>query len=163
MLVLMVISSDGRLPGHCMQYNRKLQSPSHRLARALYKQVLNLPHYCDKTRGGRFTVKKKTQAKRMIRKLKALRSEMKERLHLPVSEQHQWLCQVLKGHYGYYGVIFNYRSMERFRHLVSKLWLHALRRQSQKAKRTWEWFEQLLTVFPLPKPVIHQRWFGARA
>jgi putative transposase len=40
MLVLMVISSDGRLPGHCMQYNRKLQSPSHRLARALYKQVL---------------------------------------------------------------------------------------------------------------------------
>ena len=42
MLVLMVISSDGRLPGHCMQYNRKLQSPSHRLARALYKQVLTL-------------------------------------------------------------------------------------------------------------------------
>ena len=120
-------------------------------------------HYCDKTRSGRFTVKKKTQAKRMIRKLKTLRSEMKERLHLPVSEQHQWLCQVLKGHYGYYGVIFNYRSMERFRHLVAKLWLNALRRQSQKSKRTWEWFEQLLTVFPLPKPVIHQRWFGARA
>jgi RNA-directed DNA polymerase len=80
-----------------------------------------------------------------------------------VREQHQWLCQVLKGHYGYYGVVFNYRSMERFRHLVAKLWLHALRRQSQRAKRTWEWFEQLLTVFPLPKPVIHQRWFGARA
>jgi RNA-directed DNA polymerase len=93
----------------------------------------------------------------MVRKLKTLRSEMKERLHLPVSEQHQWLCQVLKGHYGYYGIIFNYHSMERFRHHVAKLWLHALRRQSQKAKRTWEWFEQLLMVFPLPKPVIHQR------
>jgi RNA-directed DNA polymerase len=124
---------------------------------------LGFTHYCDKTRSGRFTVKKKTQAKRMVRKLKTLRSEMKERLHLPVREQHQWLCQVLKGHYGYYGVIFNYRSMERFRHLVAKLWLHALRRQCQRAKRTWEWFEQLLTVFPLPKPVIHQRWFGARA
>jgi hypothetical protein len=53
--------------------------------------------------------------------------------------------------------------MERFRHLVPKLWLHALRRQSQRAKRTWEWFEQLLTVFPLPKPIIHQRWFGAQS
>ena len=124
---------------------------------------LGFTHYCDKTRSGRFTVKKKTQAKRMVRKLKTLRSEMKERLHLPVSEQHQWLCQVLRGHYGYYGVIFNYRSMERFRHHVAELWLHALRRQSQKAKRTWEWFEQLLMVFPLPKPVIHQRWFGVRA
>jgi RNA-directed DNA polymerase len=84
----------------------------------------------------------------MVRKLKTMRSEMRERLHLPVREKHQWLCQALKGHYGYYGVIFNYRSMERFRHLVAKLWLHALRRQSQKAKRTWEWFERLLTVFP---------------
>jgi hypothetical protein len=27
---------------------------------------------------------------------KMLRSEMRERLHLPVGEQHQWLCQVLK-------------------------------------------------------------------
>jgi group II intron reverse transcriptase/maturase len=124
---------------------------------------LGFTHYCDKTRSGRFTVKKKTQAKRMVRKLKTLRAELKERLHLPVREQHQWLCQVLKGHYGYYGVIFNYRSMERFRHLVGKLWFLALRRRSQRAKRTWDWFEQLLAVFPLPKPVIHQRWFGARA
>lgn len=67
---------------------------------------------------------------------------------------------MLKGHYGYYGVIFNYRSMGRFRHLVGKLWFLALRRRSQRTKRTWEWFEQFLAVFPLPKPVIHQRWFG---
>jgi len=108
-------------------------------------------------------VKKKTQSKRMIRKLKALRSEMKGRLHLLVREQHQWLCQMLKGHYGYYGVIFNYCSMEPFRHYVVKLWFLALRRRSQRAKRTWEWFDQLLAVFPLPKPVIHQHWFSARA
>jgi hypothetical protein len=49
-----------------------------------------------------------------------------------------------------------------FHHLVGKLWFLALRRRSQRSKRTWEWFEHLLTVFPLPKPIIHQRWFGAR-
>jgi RNA-directed DNA polymerase len=124
---------------------------------------LGFTHYCDKTRSGRFTVKKKTRAKLMVRKLQTLRSEMRERLHLPVDEQHQWLCQVLKGHYGYYGVIFNYRSMERFRHHVGNLWFLALKRRSQRAKRTWEWFDRLLTVFPLSKPVIHQLWFGARA
>ena len=67
----------------------------------------------------------------------------------------------LKGHYGYYGVIFNYRSKERFRYLVGKLWFLALRRRSQRAKRTWEWFDRLLMVFPLPKTIIHRRWFGA--
>lgn len=123
---------------------------------------LGFTHYCGKTRSGWFTVKKKTQAKRMVRKLKTLRSKMRRRLHLPVVEQHQWLCQVLKGHYGYYGVIFSYRSMERFRHYVGRLWLLALRRRSQRAKRTWEWFEQLLAVFPLPKPVI-QRLGGSAA
>jgi RNA-directed DNA polymerase len=77
---------------------------------------LGFTHYCSKTRSGRFMVKKKTQSKRMIRKLKALRSEMKGCLHLPVRE--------------YYGVIFNYRSMERFRNHVAKLWFLALRRKS---------------------------------
>ncbi len=46
-------------------------------------------------------VKRKIQAKRMTRKLKAIRQEMKARLHAPVKVQHQWLCQVRRGHYGY--------------------------------------------------------------
>ena len=56
-------------------------------------------------------VKRKIQAKRMTRKLKAIRQEMKAWPHAPVKAQHQWLCQVLHGHYGYYGVIFNGRSL----------------------------------------------------
>ena len=42
-------------------------------------------------------VKRKTQAKRMVRKLKILREEMARRMHTPIREQHQWLCQVLTG------------------------------------------------------------------
>ena len=66
---------------------------------------LGFTHYCSETRGGRFTVKRKTQAKRMARKLKALREEMAHRMHTPIWEQHRWLCQVtarslpvLRGH-----------------------------------------------------------------
>src|SRR4051794_20237725 len=63
-----------------------------------------------KARSGRFVVKRKTQAKRMVRKLKAVRQDMLHRMHAPVREQHRWLGQILRGHYRYYGVIFNYRA-----------------------------------------------------
>ena len=65
-------------------------------------------------------VKRKTQAKRLARKLKAIREEMKHRMHAPLREQHRWLRQVLNGHYQYFGVIFNYRSLRVFKACVVK-------------------------------------------
>ena len=124
---------------------------------------LGFTHYCGKTRKGAFMVKRKTQAKRMTRKLKALRHEMKARQHAPVKAQHQWLCQVLRGHYGYYGVIFNSRSMHAFYDGVKRAWFTTLRRRSQKSRMTWQRFNELLRVYPLPRPVIHQSWRGALA
>ena len=62
---------------------------------------LGFTHYCSKTRNGRFVVKRKTQAKRLVRKLKAIREDMLGRMHTPVREQHRWLRQVLRGHYQY--------------------------------------------------------------
>jgi hypothetical protein len=46
-------------------------------------------------------VKRKTQANRLVRKLKAIREDMRHRMHAPVREQHRWVCQVLRGHYRY--------------------------------------------------------------
>jgi len=48
MLVLTMISSDCRLPGHSLQLDRELQSASHQLAHAPYKQILSLAKTCDK-------------------------------------------------------------------------------------------------------------------
>ena len=70
---------------------------------------LGFTHYCAKTRKNKFMVKRKTQAKRPARKLKAIREEMKHRMHAPLREQHRWLRQVLNGHYQYFGVIFTAR------------------------------------------------------
>src|SRR5689334_1354625 len=88
--------------------------------------VLGFTHYCGETRSGRFMVKRKTQAKRMVRKLKILREEMTRRMHTPIREQHQWLCQVLRGHCQYYGVIYNYRSLRAFKDCVVRLWRKTL-------------------------------------
>jgi RNA-directed DNA polymerase len=105
-----------------------------------------------KARSGKFVVKRKTQAKRMVRKLKEIREEMRERTHAPVREQHRWLRQVLRGHYRYYGVIFAFQTC------FVNLWRKTLGKRSQKGHVTWASYNRLLTVFPLPALVIHQAW-----
>jgi len=47
---------------------------------------LGFTHYCSKTRNGKFVVKRKTQAKRLLRKLKTIREDMLDRMHAPVRE-----------------------------------------------------------------------------
>lgn len=42
---------------------------------------LGFTHYCSKTRNGKLVVKRKTQAKRRVRKLKAIREDMLDRMH----------------------------------------------------------------------------------
>jgi group II intron reverse transcriptase/maturase len=121
---------------------------------------LGFTHYCGWTRSGKFVVKRKTQATRMVRKLKDLRVEMRKRWHVPVPEQYAWLCRVLRGHYDYYGVIFNARALRQFYRLVMRIWLKAMKRRDRKNKVSWQQFKRLLVIYPLPKPTIHQPWHG---
>ncbi len=119
---------------------------------------LGFTHYCGKTREGRFIVQRKTQGKRMIRKLKALRKQMRRRMHWRLRDQRRWLSAVLQGHYGYYGITGNFRWLDRFRREVIKSWRKALRRRSQRTRLTWERFQVLLEVFSLPQPRIVHVW-----
>ena len=64
----------------------------------------------------------------------------------------------LRGHCQYYGVIFNYRALRAFKDCVVRLWRKTLSKRSLKGRMTWESFKKILTVFPLPEPVIHQAW-----
>jgi group II intron reverse transcriptase/maturase len=115
---------------------------------------LGFTHYCSETRKGRFLLKRKTIGKRLRGKVKQLRKEMMERMHTAVSEQHKWLCSVLRGHYAYFGVRCNVHCLHAFWRQVQRLWHHALRRRDGKRSLTWERFEQLLELFPLPEPTI---------
>jgi group II intron reverse transcriptase/maturase len=124
---------------------------------------LGFTHYCGKTRDGRFVLKRKTQRKRGIRKLKALRQEMKRRRHQPVRVQRDWLAAVLRGHYGYYGIAGNARWLWRFYAQVQAGWLHALRRRSQRPHLPWRRYKVILAALPLPPPHITQDWRHATA
>jgi RNA-directed DNA polymerase len=118
-------------------------------------EFLGLTHYCGRARDGRFLLCQKTQRKRMIRKLKELRLEMWRRMHRPLRDQHAWLCSVLRGHYAYFGISGNSTALGRFRLQVMKAWRRVLLRRSQRPKLSWERFNAILKVFPLPIGRVH--------
>jgi len=113
---------------------------------------LGFTHCSGRTKDGRFIIRRKTQRKRMVRKLKELRIEAKRRRLWLMGQQQKWLAAVLRGHYAYYGLPGNFQALSLFAYEVRKLWLHALCRRSQKSRMTWESFNRLLNVFPLPSP-----------
>ena len=57
----------------------------------------------------------------------------------------------LIGALAYYGLPSNMRSMVGFAYEVRRLWLRALARRSQRGM-TWDRFNRLMKVFPLPMP-----------
>jgi RNA-directed DNA polymerase len=102
-------------------------------------------------------VKRRTDRKRLTRKLHTVRTEQRRRMHAPLPDQHRWLCSVLRGHYRYYGLPSNWHAMNAFYDEVCRGWYRALRRRSQRGL-TWERFNQWLTRFPLPRAHIgHSR------
>ncbi|UGY20161.1 group II intron reverse transcriptase/maturase [Bradyrhizobium barranii subsp. apii] len=120
---------------------------------------LGLTHYSGWTRDGRFIVKRKTQSKRMTRKLKALRQEAWQIMHAPMATQHRWYSSVLRGHYGYYGVPHNWRALNGFLQEVRRIWFTCLRRRSQKNRdKGWDWFETVEARFPLPRARVVHSW-----
>lgn len=113
---------------------------------------LGFTHYCGWTRDGRFIVKHKTQSKRMSRRLTALRQDAWRIMHASLAEQHRWYCSMLRGHYGYYGIPHNWRSLNGFLQDVRRIWFNCLRRRSQKNRRMgWDWFEDVTARLPLPR------------
>jgi hypothetical protein len=124
---------------------------------------LGFTHYCGWTRDGRFIVKHKTQSKRLSRKLTALRQDAWRNMHTPLTEQHSWYSSVLRGHYGYYGMPHNWRSLNGFLQEVRRIWFNCLRRRSQKNRRMgWDWFETVTKGLPLPRPRITHPWTPKR-
>jgi hypothetical protein len=118
-------------------------------------EFLGFTHICARRRkDGRFTVRRKTIAKRLRKKIKAVTVELKRRRHDPVPEQGRWVRSVVGGHFNYYAVPGNYPTLNRFRRQVARAWLRALRRRSQKGRGlTWASMQQLLATW-LPQPRI---------
>lgn len=115
---------------------------------------LGFTHYWGETRTGRMMVKWKTQRHRLAGKLRAVKQEVRRRMHTDATTQHRYLTSVLRGHYQYYGVPGNTRPMEAFHREVTRLWFRALSRRGGKKRLNWVAFAAYLQRYPLPRPHI---------
>ena len=119
---------------------------------------LGFTHSCGKTRKGRFTVLRQTMRQRWQAKLRALKEELRRRMHTPIREQGAYLRSVLMGHFRYFGVPMNGPSLVAFRHAVGYLWRTVLRRRSQGNHMPWRrvrrhiqrWFPPAQVCHPYP-------------
>lgn len=124
---------------------------------------LGFTWYWRRTRKGRWTVACKTRSARLARAIRAAYDWCRSHLHQPVKVQHTALVRRIQGHFNYFGVSGNVRSLFKLVHHAGRAWFKWLNRRSQRASLTWERFEDLLRDFPLPVPrVVVNIWKGAR-
>lgn len=117
---------------------------------------LGFTHYWGRSQRGARIVKRKTATRRLSRALVNLREWCRRNRHLPVEWQQQKLRQKLQGHYAYYGITGNYRSLGALYWEAHRIWRYWLSRRSQRARMDWEKFNLLLKCFPLPRPrIVH--------
>jgi group II intron reverse transcriptase/maturase len=122
---------------------------------------LGFTHICERSREGRFQLMRKTRADRMRSRLRAIKAELRRRMHMPIGEQGRWLAQVVQGYFAYHAVPTNSRSLSAFRYHVADLWRRTLRRRGQRDRSTWQRMAPLVADF-LPLPRILHPWPTAR-
>ena len=117
---------------------------------------LGFTHYWGRSRKGNPVVMRKTARGRFARSLKRVALWCKRNRHKPIADQQRYLSAVLLGHYSYYGLTGNGRTLYEFRYQLVRLWRYWLRRRSQRRGLTWTRFNRLLGRFRLPPPkVVH--------
>jgi RNA-directed DNA polymerase len=117
---------------------------------------LGFTHYWGRSQRGVWVVKRRTAKSRLKRALGALLEWCRFNLHRPVAEQHQKLTEKLRGHYGYYGIIGNFVSLQRFREGARRIWRWKLSRRRRGGRMSWPRFLRLEKRYSLPPArVVH--------
>ncbi len=116
---------------------------------------LGFTHSCGKTRRGKFTVLRQTMRRRWQAKLKAVKAELRRRLHEPIPVVGAYLRSVVGGHVRYYGVPMNGSSIGAFHQAIGRLWWRALTRRSQSHHLPWERMRRYLDRWLPPARVCH--------
>jgi RNA-directed DNA polymerase len=117
---------------------------------------LGFTHCCGTSRYGYFSMVHKTTRKNLSCKLQEIKEWIKKvKNSLSLKEWWPVLKAKLIGHYSYFGISGNYRSLQQFYYLVRRVVFKGVNRRSQRKSMTWEMFQQYLQWNPLPVPRIY--------
>ena len=80
---------------------------------------------------------------------------MRRMRHSPLGDQVERLNQMLRGHYAYYGIAGNIRTLRKVHRAVESYWRKMLSSRSWKGKVWWKQFQQIKQRFPLLPPTLY--------
>ena len=116
---------------------------------------LGFTHYWTKSRKGNWMVGRKTDNKRLRRAITAISAWCKENRHWAIGEQWEILKAKITGHYAYYGIRLNSRSISEFYYQVTVLWHKWLNHRGLRGSLSLKsYYTDFLNAWPLPKPRI---------
>ena len=107
-----------------------------------------------RSRKGKPVVLRLTAKDRFARALKAINRQCRHMRHWFLREQHHRLCQMLKGHFTYFGVVGNYQRLAELSYQAQRCWRKWLSRRSRQSRVSWAAFRRILESLPLPAPKI---------
>ena len=111
---------------------------------------LGFTFYCGKSVNGKFRVKMKTNLKKLTVKIKIIKKWIKENMHMDVKDFIKRINLRLGGHYRYYGITDNFKSITTFYHEVLKCFYKTLNPRSQKRSFTWEEYKKYVVPLIMP-------------
>jgi group II intron reverse transcriptase/maturase len=122
---------------------------------------LGFTHYAGKSRAGRFVVARKTEGRRVRKKLRQVKEMLRVLRVKGGKAMMQYVVRHLNGHLQYYGVSGNFPSLRSYCLQVHRQLCKWLNRRSQSRSITWESF--CARVVPqLPRPrIIHNLYPGS--
>jgi len=115
---------------------------------------LGFTHVWVRSKEGRVVVRQITAKDRFARAVNAINQQCRKMRHWSVRDQHQRLCRMLKGHFGYFGITGNFKRLAILKFRAEQCWRKWLARRSSKSPLPWAAFKGILDRFPLPRPRI---------
>ncbi len=123
---------------------------------------LGFTHYCGKGRKEQFRVKRKTSVKKFRASLLRCKKWLKQNRTLPAAELMDKMKVKMIGHYRYYGITDNSRTLKLFYDESMKLLFKWLNRRSQRRSFSFDKFKLFLVKYPLPNPKIYVNIYNFR-
>jgi len=117
---------------------------------------LGFTHFWKRSRTS-WGIGRKTMKDRLARSVRDISQWCRDNRFRSLQEQYKKLCEKVNGHYAYFSLKGNIKSLKCFRFLVERVWLKWLRRRSHRQKLFDERVTALFNRYCLPTPKILAR------
>ena len=136
--------------GRFAQRNRKRRGER----KAETFEFLGVTHYCSTGVNGQYRAKRKTSKKKFRAKVQEMKEWLRKRMHCKVSDTIKLLNIKLVGHYRYYGITDNTKSIRSYYQITVKMLYKILNRRSQKNRYGYrEYYEKIQKQ--IKRPMIY--------